>query len=66
MVARNTLVECFSDLEKANTNYLVAAVIDIKENQEEAVYLYHPHQDLTDALFTYGEFMEGRRVQKSC
>ena len=58
LAAGNTLVECYSSLEKANTDYLVAASIDIEENQEEAHYLNQPHQDLTDALFTYGKFIE--------
>ena len=64
MAARKALVECYSDLEKANTNYIVAAEIDIEENQEDASYLYQPHQDLIDALFTYGEFMEREEEPK--
>ena len=64
LVAWNVLVECFSDLEKANTSYLVVAEIDIDENQKEAAYLDQPHQDLSDALFTYGEFMERKEESK--
>ena len=44
MAARNVLVECYHDLEKANTEYLIAADIDIDENQDEAGYLDQPHQ----------------------
>ena len=64
MAARNTLVECYSSLEKANTDYLVAALSDIQKNEEEANCLDEPHQDLTDALFTYGKFMEREEVLK--
>ena len=58
MAARNTLVECYSSLEKANTDYLVAALSDIQKYEKEANYLNKPHHDLMDALFTYDKFME--------
>ena len=52
LAARDTLVECFSNLEKAHNEYLTAAEIgvDLDENAEEAGYLKLPHQEVADTL----------------
>ena len=50
LLARNYLVKCFSNLEEANTKYLLAALIDIEENQEENLCFL---QKLYKHLFLY-------------
>lgn len=58
LAARNPLVQCYFKLEEAHINNIMAAQIDIEESQEDTNYLDQPHQELTDALFMYGEFLE--------
>ena len=50
LAARDTLVECFSNLEKAHNEYLTAAEIhlDLEENAKEVGYLDLPHLEVAD------------------
>ena len=50
LAVRDTLVECFTNLEKAHNKYLASAEIDVDldENVEEASYLAQPLQEVTD------------------
>ena len=50
LAARDTLVECFSNLEKAHNKYLTAAEIhlDLEENAKEVGYLDLPHPEVAD------------------
>ena len=50
LAARDTLVECFSNLEKAHNKFLTAAEIhlDLEENAKEVGYLNLPHLEVAD------------------
>ena len=47
LAIRNSFVKCYSKLEEAHTNDIMAAQIDIEESQKGANYLDQPHQELT-------------------
>ena len=51
------MLECYSKLEEANTRYVVAALIDPDDNQEEANYLNQALQDKEEALSMYSDFL---------
>ena len=64
LAAQNHMVECYANLEKANTKYLTAALINIGENQEEADYLNQPHQEMTDAQMLSSHILSFGRGRK--